>query len=239
MSVSTERHTSLLELDSTLVAEYLRQNPDFFEHHPEVLLQLELSQQADPGTASLIERQVRILREQNHHLQQRMLELMAVARDNDTLSERMQKLTIALMQAGDLRDLLAILRDVMTASFGADAIALRLIGAHPADLPDYCNTSSADDRQLVSHFDHLITTRKPLCGRLTQDQLGFLFSPERAEQIGSAVLVPVGEAELLGILAVGSSDPDKFQHDMGTVFLTHLGELLAALIHHHSGNRNA
>ena len=34
----------------------------------------------------------------------------------------------------------------------------------------------------------------------------------------------------LGVLAIGSADPDRFTSDMGTLFARHVGEVLSRLI---------
>jgi uncharacterized protein YigA (DUF484 family) len=218
-------------LDEQQVAEYLEANPDFFSRFPATLDQLELSH-GEGEAASLIERQVHHLRDENHKIQQRMLRLVAVARDNDRLAERMQRLTLALLQAADLKDLFVILQEVVCDSFEADAIAVRMLADEPGLIAGVGSYITRDEPGLDA-FTHIISGRKPLCGRLTRDQLGFLFG-DGAEKIESAVLVPIGEAELLGLLAIGSHEATRFQHDMGTVFLSHLGELLAAMIHRHS-----
>ena len=46
-------------------------------------------------------------------------------------------------------------------------------------------------------------------------------------------MVPLYYNELLGVLAVGHEDPEHYQAGMGTLFLTHIGEVLNRLIPRH------
>ena len=68
----------------------------------------------------------------------------------------------------------------------------------------------------------LLKAPRPLCGRLTREQLHFLFG-DSAVAIGSTALVPLFDGRLLGLLAIGSYWPERFQPGMGTVFLRQLG----------------
>jgi uncharacterized protein len=65
-----------------------------------------------------------------------------------------------------------------------------------------------------------------MCGRLKLEKLEFLFA-ERAEQVASAVVIPLNP---VGLLAVGSSDPNRFHPGMGTVFLEQMAELIRTAI---------
>jgi uncharacterized protein YigA (DUF484 family) len=41
-------------------------------------------------------------------------------------------------------------------------------------------------------------------------------------------LVPLGDASVFGILALGSEDPQRFYPEMGVLYLRRIGELCAA-----------
>jgi uncharacterized protein YigA (DUF484 family) len=57
-------------------------------------------------------------------------------------------------------------------------------------------------------------------------QRELLFGSE-ANEIGSVALVPLGEKGALGLLALGSSDRDRFHPGMSTEFLARLAELVS------------
>lgn len=83
------------------IAAYLRHHPDFLHRYADLLLELEIAHAS--GTAiSLIERQVRLLREQNLALQTRLEELLALARHNELINDRLHCLTLMLIGHPDL-----------------------------------------------------------------------------------------------------------------------------------------
>ena len=90
-------------IDEETIAEYLHQNPEFFEHNPDILAELNISHQVT-GAVSLIERQISTLREQNKKLKGQLDSLVRIARDNDKLNERMHRLILTLMDANTLNE---------------------------------------------------------------------------------------------------------------------------------------
>ena len=52
---------------------------------------------------------------------------------------------------------------------------------------------------------------------------------EDAQHVRSLAIVALRrEAETIGMLALGSEDPERFYPDMGTIYLVRIGELAAA-----------
>ena len=84
-------------ISSQQVADYLLAHPDYFQDHPELLNQLHIRHHAGDAI-SLIEYQVRTLRDQNTQLKLKLRELVNVARVNDRLSERVMRLALTLME---------------------------------------------------------------------------------------------------------------------------------------------
>jgi uncharacterized protein YigA (DUF484 family) len=82
----------------------------------------------------------------------------------------------------------------------------------------------ADD--VVKSFESLLQSGKPRCGQIREAQREFLFGKDCIE-IGSVALAPLGAKGALGLLAIGSSDADRFHPAVSTEFLTRIGELLA------------
>ncbi len=210
------------------VRDYLSGHPEFFDAHPELLSTLKLSHAS--GTAvSLIERQVQVLREQNHDLRRRLLELVEVARDNDRLSERIHRLTLELLKAGSLVELLDTLEHGLRNDFMADALVLHLRDLNEARQRETGARSLSVDATLKALLPTPLIDYKPQCGRLTHEQVVFLFG-EQSAAIESCAVIPLGERAELGLLAIGSRENHRFNPGMGTLFLSHLGELVASLL---------
>jgi uncharacterized protein YigA (DUF484 family) len=111
------------------VIAWLRDDPDFFTRHPELVENLRIPHPCRPGV-SLLEYQNRLLRERSQRLHDKLLELVAIARDNDRLAERVQRLALGLLDArGGLDELLHGVKAILRDEFKADCIALCLRAA--------------------------------------------------------------------------------------------------------------
>ena len=75
----------------------------------------------------------------------------------------------------------------------------------------------------------IFKANRPLCGRLKQQQLETLFG-EHAEQVGSAVLLPLGNHGKIGMVAIGSKDEHRFHSSMGTIYLNQMSEIISQAI---------
>jgi len=121
--VSEEREAPDLEL---AVAVWLRHHPDFFTRHRDLAESLRVPHSCRPAV-SLLEYQNRLLRERNQRLHDKLLELVAIARANDRLAERVQRLALNLLDApGEPDPLLHAIKVVLRDEFNADRAALCL-----------------------------------------------------------------------------------------------------------------
>lgn len=228
MTTQANAEDSIIIPDANQVSNYLSSHPDFFDHHPELLATLKLDHPS--GSAiSLIERQIQILRDQNMDLKRRLLELVDVARDNDRLSERLHRLTLDLLRAGSLVELLDSLEHNLRNEFQADAVVLHLPALDESRQRETGARPLLIDDALKALLPTVLVDNKPQCGRLTQEQAAFLFGDQGAA-IESCAVVPLGDHAEAGLLSIGSREVNRFNPCMGTLFLTHLGELIARLL---------
>ena len=65
-----------------------------------------------------------------------------------------------------------------------------------------------------------------MCGRLQPDKHALLYGV-RAEEVQSTALLPLAG---VGLVAVGSADPNRFFPGMGTLFLRMMGEALVTAL---------
>lgn len=218
------------------VAAWLRAHKDFFQHRPELL---ELIRLPDPrGEAvSLLERQAQILRERNHELRERLNQLIDVARENDALFEKTRQLTLALVEARSPEQLFRSLVDSLRNDFGSDAISLIVYDRDlnlGGDLRQHVRCLAFTD--LHDALQSLLRTGKAVCGVLRPMELEQLF-PEQADDVKSAAMVPLDCNGPQGLLAIGSLDAQHFRSSLGTLFVSHIGEVLsrrlAELLRHH------
>lgn len=207
-----------------VVVAYLSEHPEFFIEHPDLAQNLQVPHPCKPAI-SLLEYQNRLLRERCQRLHDKLLELVAIARDNDRLAERVQRLALNLLDArGGLDALLHGIKAILRDEFKADCIVLCLAG------PPTTGLSAVEEflrPDLVDLFDNAFRVGQPQCGRLSAEQAAALCN-QGAGDIHSAALIPLGNGgNWRGLLVVGSSDASRFHPGVGTLFLERIGELVS------------
>lgn len=215
MNTQSGETVSQDELEQTVV-QYLQEQPDFFTRHPQLLQALDLSHQSG-GAVSLIERQVKGLREEAARYRRQLEELVGVARENEELNRRIHLLTLTLIEAVSFDEVINALEDKLHEDFRAEAVELHLFSSAEAD---------REAHPELDGFRDFLDAGRPRCGRLPQAQLEYLFGPQ-AGDVRSTALIPVIGQGLLGLLAIGSYDNDRFHPGMGTEYLTRLGEIVS------------
>ncbi|MGR9089271.1 MAG: DUF484 family protein [Gammaproteobacteria bacterium] len=213
--------------DALAVAAYLKANPAFFADHPDVLHEIDI-RHASGGAVSLLERQVTSLRTENQRLKAQFHELVQLAEANQRLITRIHQLALLLMEAAGPQAIFATLADHLMRDFNAERVRT-LVFAEPAcaespPLPEFVG-ADCGDRTL---FRRSLERREAQCGELAAEQAAYLF-PE-ANSRGSAVLLPLGAKSWDGLLVVSSDDANRFNDDMGTEFLTYLGDVVSFIV---------
>lgn len=216
-------------LNDNAVADYLQNSPDFFERNSQLLAKLRLPHVRDvTATVSLVERQVEVLRERNAALERKLKELLDVARANDTLADRIHRLSQRLIRAHTmLQSINAIetsLREDFDAMHSVLVLFLEEARALEPEAGRFLRTASITDEEIKS-FDSLMSSGKPRCGQVRDVQRDYLFGKDSVA-IGSVALTPLGAKGALGILAIGASDAERFHPGMSTEFLVRIGELV-------------
>lgn len=206
------------------VASFLREHPDFFEQRPDLLESIQLPD-PDHGVTSLTMRQIALLRQRNGKLQNQLENLLDIARENDALFGRMQNLTLSLMECRSIEDLFATLDQVLRECFSADSFAIRIIGEGLSDFP-ISDVFLAPESAQAGHFSTILSRNRIKCGHPTQGQAETLFGQD-ANQVFSVAIIPFRVHDRPTILAIGSHNPDRFHPSMGSLFLSHLGDLVA------------
>jgi uncharacterized protein YigA (DUF484 family) len=225
MTTREARGVTAVETEEESIAAYLQHNPDFFERHHAVLARLRLPHARGGSTISLVERQIEVLREKHATVEAKLAEFVRVARANDALADKLHRFTRQLLRAGSREGVIATMESGLRVDFDAFHSVLVLIGSHPDVTPQrFVRVVRADDPNLKS-FETLFSNGKPRCGQARDSQREFLFGSD-ANDIGSVALVPLGEKGSLGLLALGSTDRDRFHPGMSTEFLARMADLI-------------
>ena len=224
MTTREARGLTAAEAEEESIARYLQHNPDFFERHQALLARLRLPHARSSSTISLVERQVEVLRERHANVEQKFADFVKVARANDTVADKIHRLTRRLLQVHGREDSIAAVEASLREDFDAFTATLVLIGTPEETAQRFHRVVAQEDPALKS-FESLFASGKPRCGQVRDSQREFLFGAEAAD-IGSVALMPLGKGGSLGLLALGSADRDRFHPGMSTEFLARMADLI-------------
>jgi uncharacterized protein YigA (DUF484 family) len=193
------------------VAQYLKDNPQFFEEHAEMLAQIDLPHPHGGRTISLSERQLLTLRERVRELEKKLHELLEFARENDALQLKLHQFTCKLIAARDAAALKACVAQDLREIFAVPHVALHL-WAH--------ETPGGEVRDFANQHT------QPLCTQhAVHDTLPWF--GDAAEHLRSFAYLPLRHGDAtIGLLVLASEDKQRFYPEMGTLFLQRIAELL-------------
>ena len=221
---STEQERQLAA-DLELIS-LLRENVDILERHPELLALLEVPHETGKAV-SLIERQVVVLRQKTQTQDERLRELMDVARDNERLATSRHSLAINLLAAHDLDDVISTVLDVLSNELSADYAVIKLFSEDKQRIERVPDLFVDAKDKALSAFKTMLEHKNVVCGKSTPEQKSFLFEGN-AEDIQSAAIIPLIAGANLGLIGLGADKVTRFSSAMGTDFLSQIGELISA-----------
>lgn len=210
-------------MDASDVERFLKANPQFFDEHPQLLEAIYVPHPHGGRAIPLAERQLLGLREKLRLVEAKLGELVRFGEDNDAIGEKVHRLSLALLGAKDFASTAHALYFHLREDFAVPHVALRIWGR---SLLDGTLEGSPVDAALR---DQAETMGAPRCGPAAGNPFLPLFR-EAQEHIRSVALVPLGQTRVVGLLALGSEDPQRFFEDMGTLYLRRIGELTAGAL---------
>ncbi|MGH1460832.1 MAG: DUF484 family protein [Neptuniibacter sp.] len=210
-----------LNLTDGDVSEFLLRNPDFFTRNSKLLEKLQVPHETGKAV-SLVERQTYVLREKNQNLTTHLSDLIDIARHNDLQFDKTKRMVLALLEAETLDDIAVAIDESLCQDFQSDKTTLLLFTEKQLDV----NNLRLMPKDEAGAIVNLIATNLPSCGRLSEAENNFIFEQE-AIKVQSCAVVPLVQGETIGLLAVGSFDPNYFSSSQGTVLLSYVGEVLS------------
>ena len=205
-------------MDANAVAQYLKENPSFFEDYADLIAQIFVPHPHGGHAIPIAERQIVTLREKNAELENRLRELIKFGGENDQIAEKLHRSTLALFAASDLETTLAVLYHSLKEDFGVPQVASRLWGRVPEQ--SYLPELAATTMELREYADQV---GAPYCGPNAPFEARDWF--ERGDAWRSFAFLPLRTAYTFGLLALGDQNAERFHTGMGTVYLTRLAEL--------------
>jgi uncharacterized protein YigA (DUF484 family) len=207
------------------IAQYLQDNPQFFEEHADLISRLVIPHPHGGRTISITERQMLGLRDKNKLLEGKMGELLQFGEENDTISEKMHRLGVAMIAAVSFQSVLHTLNFHLRDDFAIPHVALRLWD-HPEnadELPEFAAVS--EELQVFAE-----TLSQPYCGSTSGFETSSWFGDASTHLRSQALIAMRNGGGTIGMIALGSEEPQRFYAGMGTLYLERLGEMASAAL---------
>ena len=212
-------------MNSDDVAQYLQNNPKFFEEHAESISRLLIPHPHGGRTISITERQMLSLRDKNRQLEGKMGELLEFGEENDTIGEKMHRIGVAMIAAATFQSVLHTLNLHLRDDFAIPHVAVRLWDQpeNAEELPEFAVVSE----QLQEFAESLV---QPYCGSTSGFETSSWFG-DAAKHVRSQALIAMRNGGgTIGMIALGSEEPQRFYAGMGTLYLERLGEMASAAL---------
>lgn len=213
-------------LSAEQVIDYLKQNPDFFSNHEDVITHLELEHKTGEGAASLMQRQVSLLRDHLTQNRERLAELARNAKHNESLLRRFQDLAVALATVEDANHAATILKRVICVDFELNLLKILAPKGIWKDLDENVIELSEDEFSDLSANTHGLSI---FLGE-TPEKVHETVLADHKDNAQSIALISIKLGEHRGRVVIGSKDSEHFQNDMGTEFVKFLGEYVSAVL---------
>lgn len=187
-----------------------------------MLAEIQVSHTHDGRAIPISERQIAALRDKNRVLQDKLAELIRFGEENDAIADKIHRLAASLLRFSRLSDLVHGLDFHLRESFAVPHTVLRVwdMTSEVPLLPEF-DEASTDIHTLAESLAH------PYCGFHISDEIRNWFG-EDAARLRSFAMVGLRTQRTIGLLVMGSEDQQRFYPEMGTIYLTRLGELVSA-----------
>lgn len=204
--------TPLTGLNAADLAAFLKDNPAIFEERPELLELITLSDTR--GTSSLLERQIDVLKTRLRQQQSSQSTLFKVARENEQISDSFSEIVYQMIAFTHLSEFATQFPQAIRRIFDVDEVSFK--------------TAQGVERKPEAKLHYEDATRRlenqqSVCDNRWPNSIMQLFF---SDNIKSAALISMRIQDSktpLGILALGSTDANRYTNDLGTVHLDKLG----------------
>jgi uncharacterized protein YigA (DUF484 family) len=151
--------------------------------------------------------------------------LIEFGEENDTISEKMHRLGVAMIAAATFQSVVHTLNFHLRDDFAIPHVALRLWDK-PQDieeLPEFTDVS--EELQVFAE-----TLTQPYCGSTAGFETSSWFGEASMHVRSQALIAMRNGGGTIGMIALGSEDAQRFYAGMGTLYLERLGEMASAAL---------
>ena len=197
------------ELDPKDVELFLLDNLDFFESRESLVGELKFKH-SSASAASILERQVKKLREEHKNLMDLLSSFMKTASTNEDLFNKSKDLTLEILDSVTKQQIINVVESSFSNDFKVDKCSFEF----------YKNNEIQEIENITGLSFHKGAIH---CGSFSSEKMNVLFKDESIQSMVVAVVVIKNE---IGLLKIGSFDRAKYLGDEDTTFIQYIRDIL-------------
>tara|TARA_B100000287_G_scaffold414532_1_gene447195 strand:+ start:2599 stop:3216 length:618 start_codon:yes stop_codon:yes gene_type:complete len=201
------------KIDAKEVELYLLKNTDFFVSRESLVSELNFKHGTE-GATSLLEMQVRKLRDEQSRLMDMLSGFVSTGKENEELFFKSKNLTLSLITSNNFDEVKKTVESFFIESFKVDVCVLEILS--DSDLQDLENKTSLDMSKDTIHM-----------GPLSKEKMFAFFS---SDSVKSAVISVMKLEENFGLLKIGSHEPTKYLGDGDTTFIEYIRDVIVRVL---------
>ena len=201
------------KIDAKEVELYLLENTDFFLTRESLVSELSFKHDSD-GATSLLEMQIRKLRDEQSRLNDMLSGFLSTGKENEELFFKSKDLALALITAKDFAAVKKLVEEFFIKNFKVDSCILELLS----------------DSQLKTLEDETkmgMNKNAIHMGPLSREKMTAFF---QTDLIKSAVISVMKFENNFGLLKIGSNDPTKYLGDGDTAFIEYIRDIIIKVL---------
>ena len=201
------------KIDAKEVELYLLENTDFFLSRESLVSELSFKHDAD-GATSLLEMQVRKLRDEQSRLMDMLSGFVSTGKENEELFFKSKNLTLSLIASKDFDGVKQTVESFFEKNFKVDSCILEAIS--DPELQDLESKTGLGMSKDVIHM-----------GPLSKEKMNAFFS---SESVKSAVISVMKLKKGFALLKMGSNEPTKYLGDGDTTFIEYIRDIIVRIL---------
>ena len=201
------------KLDTKDIELYLLENTDFFLSRESLVSELSFKHDAE-GATSLLEMQVRKLRDEQSRLMDMLSGFVSTGKENEELFFKSKNLTLSLITSKNFDEVKKTVESFFKKNFEIDSCILEALS--DPELQDLESKTGLGMSKDVIHM-----------GPLSKEKMDAFFS---SDSVKSAVISVMKLKKGFALLKMGSNEPTKYLGDGDTTFIEYIRDIIVRVL---------
>ena len=201
------------KLDAKDIELYLLENTDFFLSRESLVSELSFKHDAD-GATSLLEMQVRKLRDEQSRLMDMLSGFVSTGKENEELFFKSKNLTLSLITSKNFDEVKKTVESFFEKNFEIDSCILEALSD-----PELQALESKTGLGMSKNAIHM--------GPLSKEKMDAFFS---SDSVKSAVISVMKLNKGFALLKMGSNEPTKYLGDGDTTFIEYIRDIIVRVL---------